>query len=77
MARTREQGAGVSTSIAVRTLSGGQQFPRSPGILPLLPLEVAGKQVERVNFRRMSPGTGLNFGLNLLLNLGTVRAPEA
>jgi len=67
----------MSTSIAVRTLSGGQQFPGGAGIFPLLPLEVAGKQIERVNFLRVSLRTGLNVGLKVGLKFGTVRAPEA
>jgi hypothetical protein len=57
-----EEGAGVGTSIAVRTLSSGQQFPGGAGLFPLLPLEVTGKQIERIDFLRAGVGTELKIG---------------
>jgi hypothetical protein len=59
----------MGTSIGVQTLRSSQQFPGGAGIFPLLPLEVTGKQIERVDFLRLSMRSGLN--------IGAVRAPES
>jgi len=58
----------MGTSIGVQTLRSSQQFPGRAGIFPLLPLEVTGKQIERVDFLRLS--------LRTRLNIGPVRDPE-
>jgi len=61
MMRTGEQGPGVSASIAVRTPRRSQQFPGGTGLLTLFPLEVTGKQVERIDFVRMGVGGRLKI----------------
>ena len=64
MAGTGEQGTGMSTGITVRTLRGRQQFPSSARFFPLFPRQVTAEQVERIDLKRVSPGTGLKIGVS-------------
>jgi len=48
MLRSSEEGAGISARIVIRAVSRRNQFPSGTGVLVLLPRDVTGKQVERI-----------------------------
>src|SRR6266849_2033250 len=75
--RGSKQSSGVGTSVSMRTLSGGKQFPGSTGFLLLFPLEATRKQVKRIDFLWMSLRAGLKIGVieNLIQSKGGVIKP--
>ncbi len=60
----------MSTGVAVRTPSGRQQLPCRAGFFLVLPRQMAGEQVERIDLLRVRLGTGLKIGANQFLGFG-------